>query len=36
MPKSASKRPWQLYQNYAFDIFSLRFGKIDGGVMQYS
>ena len=35
-PKQGSKRPWKLYQNYALDILSLRFGKIDDGVMQYS
>ena len=36
MPKQGSKRPWRLYQNYALDIVSLRFGRIDDGVMQYS
>jgi monooxygenase len=36
LPKQGSKRPWRLYQNYALDILSLRFGKIDDGVMQYS
>jgi cation diffusion facilitator CzcD-associated flavoprotein CzcO len=36
MPKQGSKRPWRLYQNYALDIVTLRFGKIDDGVMQYS
>jgi monooxygenase len=36
MSKQGSKRPWRLYQNYALDIVSLRFGKIDDGVMQYS
>jgi len=36
MPKQGSRRPWRLYQNYAFDIVSLRFGKVDDGVMQYS
>jgi hypothetical protein len=30
------KRPWRLYQNYAFDIVTLRYGKVDDGVMQYS
>lgn len=35
-PKQGSKRPWKLYQNYAFDIVTLRFGKVDDGVMQYS
>ncbi|MHC2577169.1 monooxygenase [Bradyrhizobium diazoefficiens] len=36
MPKQGSKQPWRLYQNYALDIVSLRFGRIDDGVMQYS
>jgi monooxygenase len=36
LPKQGSKHPWRLYQNYALDIVSLRFGKVDDGVMQYS
>jgi len=36
MPKQGSKRPWRLYQNYALDIVSLRYGRIDDGVMRYS
>ena len=36
MPKQGSKRPWRLYQNYALDIVTLRFGKVDDGVMKYS
>jgi monooxygenase len=36
MPKQGSKRPWRLYQNYALDIVSLRFGKVADGVMRYS
>lgn len=36
LPKQGSKRPWRLHQNYALDIVSLRFGRIDDGVMQYS
>jgi monooxygenase len=35
LPKQGSKRPWRLYQNYALDIVSLRYGKVDDGVMQY-
>jgi cation diffusion facilitator CzcD-associated flavoprotein CzcO len=35
-PKQGSKRPWKLYQNYVLDIVTLRFGKVDDGVMQYS
>jgi len=36
LPKQGSKRPWRLFQNYAFDIVALRFGKVDDGVMKYS
>jgi monooxygenase len=36
LPKQGSKRPWRLYQNYALDILSLRLGKVNDGVMQYS
>ena len=27
-PKQGSKRPWKLYQNYALDLLSLRFGSV--------
>src|SRR5216683_495563 len=36
MPKQGSKRPWRLYQNYALDIVTLRFGAVNDGVMRYS
>jgi monooxygenase len=36
IPKQGSKRPWRLFQNYALDILSLRLGKVNDGVMQYS
>jgi cation diffusion facilitator CzcD-associated flavoprotein CzcO len=36
LPKQGSKRPWRLYQNYALDIVTLRFGRMDDGVMRYS
>ncbi|HUD51392.1 NAD(P)/FAD-dependent oxidoreductase [Parvibaculum sp.] len=35
-PKQGSKAPWKLYQNYALDIVSLKFGKVDDGVMEFS
>jgi hypothetical protein len=35
MAKQGSRRPWKLYQNYALDILSLRFGRVDDGVMLY-
>jgi len=36
LPKQGSKRPWRLYQNYALDIVTLRYGRVDDGVMRYS
>ncbi len=36
LPKQGTKRPWRLYQNYALDLVTLRFGKVDDGVMRYS
>ena len=35
-PKQGSKKPWKLYQNYALDIVTLKFGAVEDGVMQYS
>ena len=35
-PKQGSRAPWKLYQNYALDIISLKFGKIEDGVMEFS
>ena len=36
LPKQGSKRPWKLYQNYAKDMVSLRFGSIDDGVLVFT
>jgi cation diffusion facilitator CzcD-associated flavoprotein CzcO len=35
-PKQGSKAPWRLHQNYARDIMTLRFGRVDDGVMEFS
>ena len=35
MPKQGDKRPWRLYQNYALDILSLHFGRLQDGVMEF-
>ncbi|HEX4186609.1 MAG TPA: NAD(P)/FAD-dependent oxidoreductase [Solirubrobacteraceae bacterium] len=35
-PKQGSRAPWRLYQNYARDIFSLRFGSLADEAMQFS
>jgi monooxygenase len=36
MPSQGSKAPWRLYQNYALDILSLKFGALDDGAMRFS
>ena len=35
-PKQGSKAPWKLYQNYALDIVSLKYGSIEDGAMQFT
>ncbi len=35
-PKQGSKEPWKLRQNYARDILTLRFGRIDDEAMEFS
>jgi cation diffusion facilitator CzcD-associated flavoprotein CzcO len=34
-PKQGSKRPWRLYQNYALDLWTLKLGAVDDGVMEF-
>ena len=36
LPKSGSKAPWRLGMSYAQDVLTLRYGKIDDTVMQFS
>jgi len=35
-PRQGSKAPWKLHQNYALDLVTLHFGRIDDGVMEFS
>src|ERR1700719_4393906 len=35
-PKQGSRPPWRLYQNYALDIFSLRFGSLADEAIEFS
>jgi monooxygenase len=35
-PKQGSKTPWRLYQNYALDILSLKFGAIEDGTIEFA
>lgn len=34
--KQGSKAPWRLYQNYALDLLSLRWGRVADGVMEFA
>jgi len=35
LPKQGSRRPWQVYQNYIQDLFTIRYGAIGDGVMRF-
>ena len=35
LPSQGSKRPWRLYQNYALDVMTMRFGRLDDGTMEF-
>jgi cation diffusion facilitator CzcD-associated flavoprotein CzcO len=35
-PKQGARAPWRLYQNYALDILSLRFGSVEDSAMEFS
>ena len=36
LPKQGSVRPWKLHQNYARDLVTLRFGRIDDGTLRFA
>lgn len=36
LPRQGDRKPWRLYQNYIRDLFTLRYGRIDDGVMEFS
>ena len=35
-PKQGTRAPWKLHQNYAMDLMSLRYAKLEDGVMRFS
>ena len=35
-PKQGSKAPWKLHQNYALDLMSLRYAKLEDGTLAFS
>jgi cation diffusion facilitator CzcD-associated flavoprotein CzcO len=36
LPKQGSKSPWKLYQNYALDLLTLKFGSLGDDAMEFS
>ena len=36
LPKQGAKTPWKVHQNYALDLVTLRYGKVDDGTMEFS
>ena len=35
LPKQGSRKPWKLYQNYALDMLSLKFGAVEDGTLEF-
>ncbi|MBD9482570.1 NAD(P)/FAD-dependent oxidoreductase [Pseudomonas sp. PDM14] len=35
LPKQGARRPWQVYQNYLQDMLTIRYSRIDDGVMHF-
>ena len=35
LPRQGTKAPWKLYQNYALDLVTLRYGKLDDGTLAF-
>jgi len=36
LPKQGREKPWKLNQNYLSDLFALRFGRLDDGVLRFA
>ncbi|MCS0598841.1 flavin-containing monooxygenase [Massilia agri] len=34
LPKQGAQAPWQVYQNYLRDLYTIRFGRIEDGVLR--
>jgi hypothetical protein len=35
-PQQGSRKPWRLYQNYALDVLTLKFGSLQDDVLEFS
>ena len=36
LPRQGARRPWRIYQNYAQDLLSLRWGRVNDGAMAFA
>jgi cation diffusion facilitator CzcD-associated flavoprotein CzcO len=36
LPRQGKTKPWKLYQNYALDLLTLRYGRVDDGTMTFT
>jgi monooxygenase len=36
LPKQGDRAPWRLRENYPLDVLSMRYGRIDDGVLRFS
>ncbi|MGI4843136.1 MAG: flavin-containing monooxygenase [Janthinobacterium lividum] len=35
LPRQGARKPWQVHQNYLRDLLTIRFGRIDDGVLRF-
>ncbi|QOY92656.1 NAD(P)/FAD-dependent oxidoreductase [Massilia sp. UMI-21] len=35
LPKQGARKPWQVHQNYLRDLLTIRFGRIEDGVLRF-
>ncbi len=36
LPQQGDRQPWRVYQNYLADMITLRWSRLDDGVMQFT
>jgi cyclohexanone monooxygenase len=36
LPQQGDRKPWRVYQNYLADMLTLRWSRLDDGVMQFT
>lgn len=35
LPKQGARKPWRVYQNYLRDLLTIRYGRVDDGVLRF-